>query len=130
MDTQLPTLEHEYTDSAAICALLSRYKFNYQNERLLQDGIESIFKDKKIQYKRELHINRKDRPDFIVTGGIAIEVKIKGSQSQFLRQASRYLLDENITGLIIIGTPYWISSVPTGLHNKPISKVRLLGSML
>lgn len=83
-----------------------------------------------IDFKRELHISKKDRPDFILSNGIAIEVKIQGSLSQFLRQASRYLIDEAITELIVVGTPHWISRVPSTLHGKSISKLRLLGSML
>lgn len=123
-------LDIKKTSSATIANLLSRYKFNYHNEIQLQDGIEKIFLLHKMPYKRELHISRKERPDFLLSDGIAIEVKVQGSRSQFLRQASRYLLDPKITELILVGTPHWMHSIPNELHNKPIHTVRLLGSML
>lgn len=126
-----PTIiKKQNNDSKAICDLLSRFKYSCHTEKSLQDGIEAVFIAREVEFKRELHISKKDRPDFIMPNGIAIEVKIQGTLSQFLRQASRYLLDEKITELILVGTPHWINSVPPLLHNKSISKLRLLGSML
>lgn len=127
--TQQSILDESKADSRAICDLLSHFKYNFNDEKSLQDGMEVVLIKAGMQYRREFHVNRKDRPDFMLSGGLAIEVKIKGSQSQFLRQASRYLLDNKITALILVGTPHWINSVPSTLHNKPISKLRLLGSM-
>jgi hypothetical protein len=129
MSTQQSILGENEVGSIAICDLLSRFKFSCQDEKSLQNGIETVLSCNEISYQRELHINKKDRPDFMLANGLAIEVKIKGSQSQFLRQASRYLLDDKITELILVGTPHWINSVPATLHNKPISKLRLLRSM-
>lgn len=126
---QLPISGDKVLDCTELCNLFLRFKFNCVDEKSLQDGIELVLQRNAIEYKRELHINKKDRPDFLLPGGIAIEVKIKGTNSQFLRQASRYLLDKHITELILLGTPHWISSVPPILHNKPINKLRLLGSM-
>lgn len=129
MITQQSIMGEDGVDSIAICDLLSRFKFNCQDEKSLQNGIETVLSCQRISYQRELHITKKDRPDFMLCNGLAIEVKIQGSQSQFLRQASRYLLDDKVSELILVGTPHWISSVPAILHNKPISKLRLLRSM-
>lgn len=130
MNTHPLSLNGENTISCTeLCDLFSRFKFNCVDEKSLQDVIELVLQRNAIEYKRELHINKKDRPDFLLPGGIAIKVKIKGSNSQFLRQASCYLLDNHITELILVGTPHWIGSVPPILHNKPINKLRLLGSM-
>lgn len=126
----LPTLFPSVDiSSESICKLLSGYKFNFNDERALQDGIETVLVTGNFEFKRELHISKKDRPDFVLANGIAIEIKVQGTQSQFLRQASRYLLDQQISELILIGTPYWINNIPPSLHGKPISKLRLLRSM-
>lgn len=117
-------------DADSVVNLLVRYKFKLHDEKSLQDGIEQVLSMHAIPYKRELAISRKDRPDFMLTGGLAIEVKIKGGLSPLLRQASRYLLDEKITHLLVVGTPSWIGQIPDTLHGKPITRLRLLGSML
>lgn len=123
-------LEEGSVNLEALLASLKKYKFRFFDEEGLQSGLSKVFESQNIPFVREKSLNRADRPDFLVAGGIAIEVKIKGSLAQFLRQASRYLEDPRVQILVIIGTPAWISKVPAALHGKPIYKHRLISSLI
>ncbi len=109
---------------------LSGYRFTFTSEKELQEGIASALITERIPYRRELHLSVPDRPDFMLDGGIALEVKIKGSLADLLRQASRYAGHAEVTGILVIGTPRWLPRVPVQLAGKPVQTLRLLGSLL
>lgn len=112
-----------------LTALLRSFRFRFATEKDLQDGIEAALKDANIQYAREYPLNKSDRPDFMI-GGIAVEVKTKGSLSDLLRQASRYAACNEVIAVLVIGTPRWLPRVPAELGGKPLRSVRLIGSLL
>lgn len=109
---------------------LAAYRFRFGTERDLQDGIEALLVTERIPFQRERAISGPDRPDFLVDGNLAVEVKIKGSLAQLLRQASRYASHPEIAGIVVVGSPRWLAGVPTELCGKPVRAVRLLGSLL
>lgn len=110
--------------------LLTGYRFHFVSEKDLQNGIETILTQAGIPYHRETALSAPDRPDFIIEDGIALEVKIKGSLADLLRQASRYAEHAEVTGILVVGTPHWFSRVPATLSGKPVRALRLLGSLL
>lgn len=117
-------------NSPDLIATLSSLRFRYVTERDLQDGLETIFQKKEIPFAREVEISSKDRLDFLVDGGIALEVKIKGSLPELVRQITRYARHENIREILVVGTPRWIPQVPAAIEGKPVHGLRLLGSLL
>lgn len=117
----------------SICKTLSLYRFNYASEIELQNGIETILGKANFNYKRELRLSGKDIVDFLVfdeTESVVIEVKIDGSRSALLRQVSRYVLHENVSAVLVVGSPHWVSGLPSEIHGKPLCGYRLLGSLL
>jgi aromatic ring-opening dioxygenase catalytic subunit (LigB family) len=112
-----------------LTTLLNQYRYSYVSEKELQDGIANALEKEGISFKRELCVSKSDRPDFVV-GDIAIEVKIKGSISDLLRQIARYAKHSEIQSILVIGTPHWITRVPASLDGKEISSLRLVGSLL
>lgn len=117
---------------ASILSTLTHYRFNFSSENELQKGLEEVFLIKNVNFEREFMLTKHDRLDFIIDQNdfkIAIEVKIAGTKNALLRQISRYLSHDDINGVIVIGTPYWLQQLPTTLNNKPVSAYRLLGSM-
>lgn len=112
-----------------IISLLESFRFRFVTEIDLQDGIAAVFDRADIRYEREKSLNETDRPDFMV-GGIAIEVKIKGSLSELLRQASRYAGCDQVSAILVVGTPHWLPRVPVELAGKPVRSIRLIGSLL
>lgn len=109
--------------------ILNTFRFRFITEKDLQDGIESVFVCNQIQYQREQFLSASDRPDFMVNR-IAVEVKIKGSLADLLRQASRYAASSEVDAILVVGTPHWLSRVPVSLAGKPVHAVRLMGSLL
>lgn len=116
-------------DLSHICKVFSAYRYNFQDEISLQDGMAIALERSEIAFEREVRLDARNRPDFMI-GSVAVEVKIKGTFAEFLRQANRYLALEQISALIVVGTPKWMPAVPVTLLGKPIYTVRLLSSLL
>lgn len=116
--------------SPDLISALSRLRFRYATEKDLQDGIEKVFREGDISFIREYEISSSDRLDFLVAGGIALEVKIKGSLPELVRQIARYARHEDIQEVLVVGTPRWIPQVPAAIEGKPVYALRLVGSLL
>lgn len=110
--------------------LLSSYRFRFSSERDLQNGIDEVLQKSGFSYRREFSLDISDRPDFLVHGGIAIEVKIKGSVSELIRQISRYATHNDVRSILVVGTPHWIPRVPEIIKEKQVRSLRLMGSLL
>ena len=113
----------------AVADLLARHRFRVGSERELQDGIEQVLGSAGLAFARERALSRPDRPDFLVDGGTAIEVKTKGSLAELLRQVSRYALHDEIRAVLCVGTPAWLARVPDALHGKRLLALRLTASL-
>jgi hypothetical protein len=125
----MPSKTPASPDLENICKVFSAYRYNFQDENSLQEGMALALTRNAIAFEREVRLDAKNRPDFMI-GSVAVEVKIKGSFAEFLRQAHRYLSLEQVTALIVVGTPKWLPAVPTTLLGKPLYTVRLLSSLL
>jgi hypothetical protein len=111
--------------------MIARYRFSFTSEKELQDGIAAMLVKERIPYLRELTLTLQgDRPDFMLHNGIALEIKIKGSLADLLRQASRYAGHKEVNGILVVGTPHWLPRIPATLSGKPVRALRLIGSML
>lgn len=126
--TMTPTTATEL-DIIYLCHVISAYRYNFQDETTLQEGMAVALTNNAIDFEREVRLDAKNRPDFMI-GSTAVEVKIKGTFSEFLRQADRYLALDQITALVVVGTPKWMPAVPRELRGKPIYTVRLMSSLL
>lgn len=113
----------------ALAQLLQRHRFRIGNELELQDGIEQVLAAAGLAFARERALSRPDRPDFLVEGGTAIEVKTKGSLADLLRQVSRYAQHDQVSAVLCVGTPAWLTRVPEALHGKRLLSLRLLSSL-
>lgn len=86
----------------------------------MQDGVEHILRGNGVEYIREVRMGKRDRPDFMVQGDIALEVKIKGSVSALLRQIARYASHERVKAVVIVSTRRLHGDIPESLMGKPI----------
>lgn len=125
----MPTDTASPQDLERICTVFNRNRYNFQDETSLQEGLAVALSRAGIEFEREVRLDAHNRPDFML-GSVAVEVKIKGTFAQFLRQAARYLELEQISVLIVVGTPKWMAAVPSTLMGKPIYTVRLTSSLL
>lgn len=99
------TVEHPV--DVAINEMLTRiksaigsYRFQYTNEKTLQEGIARVFSAENISFLREVDLE-KGTIDFVVDR-IGVEIKIKGSPSQVARQAIDYLESPKLDALVLV----------------------------
>jgi len=97
-----PSLLEQRVES--ICQLLLSHRFQCSRELELQQAVATVLTEAKLPFVREKHLSRKDRPDFLVDGCIAIELKIDGSLTEIMRQLSRYAQHAEIKVLILVTT--------------------------
>nr|EES53262.1 MAG: hypothetical protein UBAL3_80150051 [Leptospirillum ferrodiazotrophum] len=116
--------------SPDLISSLFRLRFRYTTERDLQNGFEKVFLEKDIPFVREYPVTTADRLDFWVDGGIALEVKIKGSLPDLIRQIARYARHKDVREILVVGTPRWIPQVPATIEGTPVYGLRLVGSLL
>lgn len=104
-------------------ALLS-YQFNAGNEADLQDGVHAVLKAEGAVVDREVRLGPQDRVDFMV-GGIAIELKVKHTLAQVLRQLERYAEHARVTELMLVTTKSGHLHIGTSVGGKPLRVVWL-----
>jgi hypothetical protein len=113
-----------------VCALLRGYRFSSTGEAELQRGIDKVLTDAGLQVQREKHLSRKDRPDFLVQDGVAIEVKIDGSLTAVMRQISRYATQPAVLAIILVTTRATHAvRMPESFCGKPVRVVHLAGAL-
>jgi len=113
-----------------LLASLRRRRFNYQNEKRLQDGIEACLLKDRIDFVREHPLGEAGVVDFLVGGFLGVEVKIKGSPSEVARQLLRYAGQEEVKGLVLVTARSSLSALPPELLGKPLALVELWRTFL
>lgn len=117
-------------DITSVTSALENKRFRFTSEDDLQQGIEIALTQALIPFEREKVLSSRDRPDFVVDQQIAVEIKIKGTLAQALRQINRYAQHTHIVAILLVGTPAWLRNVPPTVGGKPIYAMRLTGSLL
>jgi hypothetical protein len=102
-----------------IIKTLGAYRYLFNTERELQDGIGVVLENARIDFTREVELSEDDRIDFMV-GSVGIEVKIKGTANALLRQLHRYAQHPEITALIVVTTRVRHFDLPKELSGKPV----------
>lgn len=107
-----------------VATALARYRYSFNNETKLHDGIALALEDRLLPYVREHVAGPRDRFDFLVDGGIVIEAKIKGSLAEALAQCLRYAERDDVRGVVLAASRFWANSVvPDTLAGKPFLMV-------
>lgn len=115
----------------AVSALLSKYRFNYTDEILLQDGIAQALRGAGVEFEREVVLGNDGRIDFLISGGIGVEVKTQGSPSEVVSQLHRYAGNPRIAGLLLVtGRSRLAEGLPDRIAKKPLAVLALWRSVL
>jgi hypothetical protein len=116
--------------AAAVCKLLLSYRFRAVNEAELQHGIAAVLVEAGYTFTREKHLSRKDRPDFLLEDGVAIEVKVDGSLTAVMRQLSRYAQQATVSVIVLVTTRATQAvRIPQEFCGKPVRVVLLAGAL-
>lgn len=106
------------TDLETLAALLARHRIRFGTERQMQDDIEQILEAAGIVAARE-HRLLPGPIDFLAFGGIGIECKVAGSNSEVFRQCRGYLGCEECTALLLVTSRGVHRQLPDVLGGKP-----------
>lgn len=118
-------------DVAAIVQAIRKHRFNYANEKDLQEGLEHVLKEHAIPFEREKILGGKfGTIDFLVDGRIGIEIKIKGSPSAVGRQLIRYFECETISELVLLTGRAKLGNLPKEILGKKLTVVTLWETFL
>jgi hypothetical protein len=114
-----------------VAEILSRYRFNYTDETLLQVGISEALKRAGVKFQREVILGDDGRIDFLIAGGTGVEVKTQGSPSELVGQLHRYAGNPNVTGLLLVtGRSSLAAGLPKTISQKPLVVLALWRSVL
>lgn len=116
--------------STRLGTLIRSIRPRSHREADLQVQIELRLKEHEIEFEREVALSDADRIDFLVAGGMGVEVKVAGSLSDLTRQLHRYALSYRVTRLMVVSTLLRHGALPASLNHKPIEFVHLIGAAL
>lgn len=117
-----------------ICERLRCTKFRWNCERDLQDGIDQVLASMtSLTYTREHRLSKTDIVDFLVDDpegtGMGIEVKIKGTVMELLRQLGRYAQFPEVGSLLVVTGRIQLTGIKNNIGGKPVRVVSLIGSI-
>lgn len=117
-------MNDEVTSTAArVRDVLRRSRIPLSSEAEAQQGVEAALSAAGIAHEAQKAISPRDRVD-VVCGGLAIEIKVKGSRPAILRQLERYAAHPDVSGVMLVtGTAWPFLSGEVG--GKPFWAVRL-----
>lgn len=113
-----------------MAAAIKSFRFHYSNEKELQAGIGRAFAAKGIAFEPEKPIGKGGVIDFLVTGGIGVEIKIKGSPSEVARQLVAYAECEEVREIVLVTGRSRLGRLPATILGKRVTVVTLWTSFL
>lgn len=123
--------ESERMTAEKVAAVLRAFKFHYAREKELQDGIALAFEKSGVPFEREVKIGTEGEIiDFLVSGAIGVEVKIKGSPSAVARQLLGYARCLEIREIILLTGRARLGRLPPIISGKPLHVVALWSTFL
>ena len=105
-----------------VVRILRGFKFTLVSETQLQFEIDEVLRRAGFRFYREHALDRKNRIDFYCDG-VGVEVKIKGSAKNILRQCERYCQFDSVRCLILVTNRSM--GFPTDINDKPCFVVKL-----
>ena len=111
--------------------VLSKYRFNFSNEKDLQAGMRKVFDSMGEEFTYEHRLSDEDIVDFYFVGKkVGVEAKIDHSLSDLTRQLFRYAQHESILGILVVTSKARLANLPEEMNHKPIRCHSLIGSVL
>jgi hypothetical protein len=106
-----------------IVTMIRRQPLMLNNEKRTQSDIEKLFIANGVLHKREVDLGDGDVIDFMLPGGLGLEVKLKESKRAIYRQCSRYCKHPQVSQLILVSAT--ALGFPETIEGKPCYVVSL-----
>lgn len=108
-----------------IISLLKSRRFLLHDEKALQREIHEYLYTKiaPAEFSKEYCLDKGSIVDFLISPGIAIEVKIKGSKREIYRQCARYCQFDQVRELILVTNVSM--GFPPEINGKPCFLLKL-----
>lgn len=110
-------------DVELIVQLIQGHRYQFCDERELQEGLAAVLGPVMPGLTREHVASPHDRLDFLLPGGVGIEVKVDGSLAAVTRQLHRYAQRDEITALLVVTSRRRHARLPDVLNGKPVRVV-------
>lgn len=118
-------------DTSVLVASIRKRRFNYSNEKELQDGIEQAFLADAVPFEREKTLDEAlGTIDFLVDSRIGVEIKIQGSPSAVGRQLIRYCRSALVQELVLVTGRSALGRLPRAMLGKKLTVVTLWQTFL
>jgi hypothetical protein len=114
----------------AVAASIRSRRFRYVDEDRLQEGLAAALIADGFIVEREHRLDARCRIDIYVDCRIGVEVKVAGSRADVQRQLERYLLHDDLDGIVLVTSRSSHMGVPSRFRGKPIEVVCLNGAGL
>jgi hypothetical protein len=115
-------------DAARVLSVLRAYRFNTSSEAALQGGIARALAAENVAFEPEVILTAQSRIDFLVDGGVGIEVKIDGTANEVLRQLMRYAECAKVRELVLVTTRSKHVALASSLRGKPLA-IHFIGGL-
>lgn len=109
---------------------LSAHIYRFRRETDLHEGMGWVLAQAGIAFEREVVAGPRERFDFLLEGGLVIEVKVNGSLADALLQCKRYADRTDVTAIVLAATRHWANRAEPVLtvSGKPVRLVKLKGA--
>lgn len=112
----------------AFVAFVCDRHFRWSSEEDLREGLATALDTEGITYERECVLGPGDRIDFLVEGGLGVEVKVATGLAAVTRQLHRYAQHARITALVLFTTSARLPLLlPRTLNGKSVCAASLDG---
>lgn len=111
-----------------IVKALVNSRFHFNDEAQLHAGLEQVLKSLNVGYRHEHVAGPGERFDFLCAQGVVIEVKVRGSYAEALRQVERYQRRDDVSHVLLVTSKFWgLKKVAVHTHGngKVTTVVRL-----
>jgi hypothetical protein len=108
-----------------VVSVLRAKRFACADEDELQRAVAAALDEAGIGYQRELRLSARDRLDFLIDGGIALELKVQTDGKALLRQVLRYAEHKQVQSILIAGTTHRLLLLPETANGKPLHSCQL-----
>src|SRR5688572_22986240 len=115
-----------------VAKLLKGYRYNVGSECDFQCGVLDVLTQSQIDCESEYDLGPGcGRIDlFLPRFRIGIELKVKGSPSQILRQLYRYARCPIVTSLLLMTSRPRLNPIPLSIHGKPLAVLSVWEGLL